>query len=136
MYQASSYTRLSWVVPWLAPFVFPWVASPLPCGAVQIAELIAASLANPKLSQNRVIEAVAETTAPLRPIEELLDGLAKGLTGEEEGAEEEKASVDEIYVDEEEVPAKRKVSKAVAGSLPLIGTLTRLVSVSDKDAPD
>jgi hypothetical protein len=38
----------------------------------QVAELIACCVSNPRLSKNKVLEAIAETTAPLRPIEELL----------------------------------------------------------------
>ncbi|CAM6042453.1 unnamed protein product [Sphagnum compactum] len=39
---------------------------------LQVAELIACCVSNPHLSKNKVLEAIAETTAPLRPIEELL----------------------------------------------------------------
>lgn len=38
----------------------------------QIAELIASCVSNVGLAKNKVLEAVAETTSPLRPIEELL----------------------------------------------------------------
>jgi flagellar biosynthesis GTPase FlhF len=38
----------------------------------QVAELIACCVSNPNLSKNKVLEAIAETTVPLRPIEELL----------------------------------------------------------------
>lgn len=38
----------------------------------QVAELIACCVNNPDLSKNKVLEAIAETTVALRPIEELL----------------------------------------------------------------
>lgn len=40
--------------------------------SVQVAELIAGIVSNVKVSKNKIVEAVAETTAPLRPIEDLL----------------------------------------------------------------
>ncbi|CAM6008827.1 unnamed protein product [Sphagnum balticum] len=39
---------------------------------LQVAELIACCVSNPDLSKNKVLEAIAETTMALRPIEELL----------------------------------------------------------------
>ncbi|KAH6556975.1 hypothetical protein KP509_1Z144700 [Ceratopteris richardii] len=40
---------------------------------LQVAELLASIVENPDVSVNKIIEAVAETTAPLRPIRELLE---------------------------------------------------------------
>ncbi|BDA45967.1 probable protein TIC 62, chloroplastic at N-terminal half [Coccomyxa sp. Obi] len=39
---------------------------------LQVAELVAAAVANPELTENKVLEVVAETTAPLTPYEDLL----------------------------------------------------------------
>ena len=43
--------------------------------SLQVAELIASILSNPDVSENKVIEAVATTEAPLRPIPDLLAAL-------------------------------------------------------------
>lgn len=39
---------------------------------MQIAELLAVTAKNPDLSYCKIVEAIAETTAPLTPMEELL----------------------------------------------------------------
>lgn len=41
-----------------------------------MAELLASIVENPDVSVNKIIEAVAETTAPLRPIRELLEEIS------------------------------------------------------------
>eukprot|EP00271_Cylindrocystis_brebissonii_P009285 TRINITY_DN23_c0_g1_i2.p1 TRINITY_DN23_c0_g1~~TRINITY_DN23_c0_g1_i2.p1 ORF type:complete len:935 (-),score=345.12 TRINITY_DN23_c0_g1_i2:1871-4675(-) len=52
--------------------------------SLQIAELIGSILDNPALSENKVVEAVAETNAPERPIEDMLAELpVVGLTQEQ-----------------------------------------------------
>ena len=38
-----------------------------------MAELIASIVENPDISRDKIVEVVAETTAPLRPIRELLE---------------------------------------------------------------
>ncbi|KAI5066014.1 hypothetical protein GOP47_0018638 [Adiantum capillus-veneris] len=40
---------------------------------LQVAELLASIVENPDVSVNKIVEAIAETTAPLRPIKELLE---------------------------------------------------------------
>lgn len=42
-------------------------------GLDQVAELIASIVKNPDISKDKIVEVVAETTAPLRPIRELLE---------------------------------------------------------------
>lgn len=40
---------------------------------LQVAELLACMAKNPQLSCSKIVEVVAETTAPLTPIEKLLE---------------------------------------------------------------
>lgn len=56
-----------------------------------MAELIAAAVADPSLAENKCVEVVAETTAPLVSYEELLAQSAVEITQEERIAREEAA---------------------------------------------
>lgn len=51
---------------------------------LQVAELITAAVLNPDLASNKCLELVAETTAPERSLEDLLDSLPTEITKEEQ----------------------------------------------------
>lgn len=51
---------------------------------LQVAELITAAVLNPDLATNKCLELVAETTAPERPLEDLLESLPTEITKEEQ----------------------------------------------------
>ena len=58
---------------------------------LQVAELVAAAIADPSLAENKCLEVVAETTAPLVSYEELLGQIPVEITQEDKIAREEAA---------------------------------------------
>jgi hypothetical protein len=54
-----------------------------------VAELVAACVSNPELAENKVLEVVAEPTAPVLSYEELLEAHPSEATQEEREAERE-----------------------------------------------
>ncbi|CAM6128952.1 unnamed protein product [Calypogeia fissa] len=80
--------------------------------SLQVAELIGGVVSNLKLSQNKIVEVVAETTAPLRPIEDLLAELPSidDVEAEKEAATQKISA--KKAADEEEKLAKIEEAKA------------------------
>ncbi|CAM6086535.1 unnamed protein product [Calypogeia fissa] len=80
--------------------------------SLQVAELIGGVVSNLKLSQNKIVEVVAETTAPLRPIEDLLAELPSidDVEAEKEAATQK--IIAKKAADEEEKLAKIEEAKA------------------------
>lgn len=82
--------------------------------ADQVAELIASCVSNLELAKNKVLEAVAETTAPLRPTTDLLTEIS---SEDEENAATEIGTVKDAELRsqrkktsrEEEVPSTARV---------------------------
>lgn len=53
------------------------------CSNPQVAEVIGTIIARPDLAENKCLEVVAETTAPLTDMESLLDGVAQEVGQQE-----------------------------------------------------
>jgi hypothetical protein len=83
---------------------------------MQVAELIGGVVSNFKLSKNKILEAVAETTAPFRPVEDLLTEIPSidDAEAEKQAATQKIASQKAA---DEDIKKKKKAAEEEVGKL-------------------
>ncbi|KAG2438644.1 hypothetical protein HXX76_005191 [Chlamydomonas incerta] len=80
---------------------------------LQVAELVAAACANPAVAENKVLELVAETTAPPVPLDSLMQGISQDISRESQLSNREQVDAARAEL----AAAQVKASQAAAALL-------------------